>query len=194
MLKCSPRSLRFILAAILSSAAPGAMAQADAGRAAQAFEVVRSVLQHPRCQNCHIPGDAPRQHDASLRHDINVQRGPTGHGAAAMECSTCHGTENLPESYGLHVPPGAPAWHLPPPEMKMVFIDLSPAQLCAVIKNPRVTGGKDLHAMLVHIRDDKLVGWGWNPGQGRNPVPVPRERFVAAFQEWMSLGAPCPNS
>ena len=190
----SLRSLRFIMAAAVSLAAAGAMAQAEAGRASQAFEVVRSVLQNPRCQNCHIPGDAPRQHDASLRHDINVQRGPAGLGATAMECPVCHGTQNLPESYGLHVPPGAPAWRLPPPEMKMVFIDLSPGQLCAVIKNPRTTGGKDLPAMLVHIRDDKLVGWGWNPGLGRQPVPVPRERFVAAFQEWMSLGAPCPAS
>ena len=84
-------------------------------------------------------------------------------------------------------------WRLPPPEMKMVFIDLSPAQLCATIKNSHATGGKDLQAMLVHIRDDKLVAWGWNPGLGRNPVPVPREQFVAAFQEWMRLGAPCPT-
>ena len=194
MNKCSPRSLRFILAAILSCATAGAMAQGDTGRAAQAFEVVRSVLQHPRCQNCHIPGDAPRQHDKSVRHDINVQRGPSGNGATAMECRSCHGAENLPESYGLHVPPGAPAWRLPLPEMKMVFIDLSPAELCAVIKNPRATGGKDLQSMLVHIRDDKLVAWGWKPGLGRNPVPVPRDRFVAAFQDWMSLGAPCPAS
>ena len=168
------------------------MAQGDAGRAAEAFEVVRSVLQHPRCQNCHIPGDAPLQLDAGVRHAMNVQRGPRGNGATAMECATCHGSENLPESYGLHVPPGAPAWHLPPPETKMVFIDLSPAELCAVVKDRRATAGKDLQAMLAHIRDDKLVGWGWNPGLGRNPVPVPRNRFVAAFQEWMSLGAPCP--
>jgi hypothetical protein len=191
---CTARSVPSILAAILSCAAAGAMAQSDGGRATQAFEVVRSVLQHPRCQNCHIPGDAPRQHDASLRHDINVLRGATGNGATAMECSTCHGTENLPASYGPHVPPGAPAWRLPPPETKMVFIDLSPAQLCAVIKNPTATRGKDLNAMLVHIRDDKLVAWGWNPGLGRNPVPVPRAQFVAAFQEWMNLGAPCPAS
>ena len=190
----STRSVQFVLAMILSGAAAGAVAQVDSDRAARAFEVVRSVLQHPRCQNCHIPGDAPRQHDASLRHDMNVQRGPNGHGATAMECATCHGSENLPESYGLHVPPGAPAWHLPPPEMKMVFIDLTPAQLCATIKNSGATGGKDLRAMLIHIRDDKLVAWGWKPGLGRNPVPVPRDQFVAAFQEWMSLGAPCPAS
>ena len=185
-------SRRIILAAILSSTAAVAMAQGDGGRAAQAFEVVRSVLQHPRCQNCHIPGDAPLQLDTGVRHAMNVQRGPRGMGATAMECATCHGTETLPESYGTHVPPGAPAWHLPPPETKMVFIGLSPAQLCAVIKDRRATAGKDLPAMLAHVRDDRLVGWGWSPGLGRNPVPVPRERFVAAFQEWMSLGAPCP--
>ena len=74
----------------------------------------------------------------------------------------------------------------------MVFKDLSPGQLCRVIKDRRETGGKDLQAMLVHNRDDKLVGWGWDPGLGRKPVPVPRARFVAAWQEWMDLGAPCP--
>jgi hypothetical protein len=190
--RSSSRALRLVLAAGLSSIAAGAVAQSDSGRAAQAFEVVRSVLQHPRCQNCHIPGDAPLQLDAGVRHAMNVQRGARGKGATAMECATCHGTENLPESYGLHVPPGAPAWHLPPPETKMVFISLSAAQLCAVIKDRRETAGKDLQAMLAHIRDDKLVGWGWAPGLGRNPVPVPRAQFVAAFQEWMSLGAPCP--
>ena len=100
---------------------------------------------------------------------------------------------NLPVEYGLHVPPGAPNWHLPPPETKMVFIDVSPAQLCATIKDRAQTGGKDLQAMFVHNRDDKLVGWGWNPGLGRNPVPVPREEFVAAFKTWMDAGAPCPR-
>jgi hypothetical protein len=35
--------------------------------ALRAFEVVRSVLQHPRCQNCHIPGDAARRSDQMRR-------------------------------------------------------------------------------------------------------------------------------
>ena len=26
-----------------------------------AFGTIQTVLQHPRCQNCHIPGDAPLQ-------------------------------------------------------------------------------------------------------------------------------------
>jgi hypothetical protein len=171
-----------------------AAAQSDnASRAAQAFEVVRSVLQHPRCANCHIPEDFPRQLDTNVQHAMNIQRGPTGHGAAAMECSGCHGQENLPVSYGPHVPPGAPNWHLPPPETRMVFLGVSPAQLCATIKDKSATRGKDLQAMLVHNRDDKLVAWGWNPGLGRNPVPVPRDEFVAAFKTWMDLGAPCPG-
>jgi hypothetical protein len=188
------RAARLCFAAFAAATASLSIAQADdATRAAQAFEVVRSVLQHPRCANCHIPEDSPRQLDMSVRHSMNVQRGKTGHGATALECSTCHGQENLPESYGLHVPPGAPNWHLPPPETKMVFIDVSPAQLCASVKDKAATRGKDLQAMLAHNRDDKLVGWGWNPGLGRNPVPIPREQFVAAFKTWMDLGAPCPR-
>ena len=182
------------LVAFAAATSALAIAQTDnAARAAQAFEVVRSVLQHPRCANCHIPENSPRQLDTSLPHTMNVQRGNTGQGAAAMECTTCHGRENLPVGYGLHVPPGAPNWHLPPPETKMVFIDVSPAQLCTTIKDKAATGGKELPAMLAHNRDDKLVGWGWNPGLGRNPVPVPREQFVAAFKTWMDLGAPCPR-
>ena len=185
---------RLFIAALAAATPALARAQTDdTARAAQAFEVVRSVLQHPRCANCHIPEDAPRQFDVSLPHAMNVQRGNAGLGAAAMECATCHGQENLPTGYGLHVPPGAPNWRLPPPQTKMVFIDMSPAQLCATIKDKAATGGKDLPAMLAHSRDDKLVAWGWNPGLGRNPVPVPREQFVAAFKTWMELGAPCPR-
>jgi hypothetical protein len=188
-----PQFVRFATAAAAIATAPASLAQPEAGdRAARAFETVRAVLQHPRCANCHIPENAPRQHDTSVPHAMNVQRGPAGHGAIAMDCSTCHGKQNLPASYGLHVPPGAPTWHLPPPATKMVFIDVTPAQLCATIKNKAATGGKDLQAMLSHNRDDKLVGWGWDPGLGRAPVPIPRAEFVAAFQEWMNLGAPCP--
>ena len=31
-------------------------------------------------------------------------------------------------------------------------------------------GGKDLAAMLTHVRDDKLVAWGWAPGLRRRPL------------------------
>ncbi len=170
-----------------------ASAQATGGDAAlAAFEVVRSVFQHPRCQNCHIPGDSPLQHDEGRRHDQYVMRGPAGHGAIAMECSVCHREANAPVSYGDRSPPGAPNWHLPPPEMKMVFIGLSPRQLCETVKNRQATGGKDLPAMLAHVRDDKLVAWGWEPGGTRTRVPVSRADTVAAMKTWIDAGAPCP--
>jgi len=150
------------------------------------------VLQHPRCQNCHIPGDAPLQLDEGIPHRMNVLRGAEGKGAPGLACATCHDAQNPPASYGLHVPPGAPSWHLPPPDRKMVFINLTPAELCAAIKDPAKTGGKDLPAMLKHVTEDKLVLWGWNPGAGRKPVDVPHAEFVAAFKEWIDAGAPCP--
>jgi hypothetical protein len=160
--------------------------------ALRAFEVVRSVLQHPRCQNCHIPGNAPLQGDAGHAHAQFVVRGHDGRGAAAMECASCHQDQNLPVSYGNHVPPGAPNWHLPPPETKMVFIGLSPHELCQAIKDRSATGGKDLAAMLAHIRDDKLVAWGWAPGERRSSPPATRAETVLAFKTWTDAGAPCP--
>ena len=157
-----------------------------------AFETVRAVLQNPRCQNCHIPGDAPLQFDAGLPHAMNVQRGKDGRGAPGLACGTCHASSNPPASYGPHAPPGAPNWHLPPPEQKMVFIGLSSSELCRVLKDPQKNGGRDFAALDKHVSDDRLVLWGWNPGAGRAPVPIPHEQFVAAFRTWVSTGAPCP--
>ena len=191
-----PSSARALTAAAAAYLAIGALplaAQSTGGDAAlAAFETVRSVFQHPRCQNCHIPGDAPLQYDEGLRHAQYVMRGQTGHGATAMECSVCHRETNAPVSYGDRSPPGAPNWHLPPPQTKMVFIGLTPRQLCETVKSPQATGGKDLAAMLVHVRDDKLVGWGWEPGGVRTRPPVSREATVAAMKVWIDAGAPCP--
>lgn len=147
----------------------------------------------PGSQKCHIPGDAPLQFDAGLTHAQNVKRGDAGKGAAGLPCATCHGAANLPARYGAHVPPGAPNWHLPPPEHKMVFINVPAAQLCATLNDPKQNGGKDLAALLTHVTSDGLVLWGWNPGQGRAPVPVTHNAFVAAFKKWTDAGAPCPG-
>jgi hypothetical protein len=176
-------------AVALWAAAGQDRAQADA---VQAFSMVQKVLQHPRCQNCHIPGDAPLQFDQGLAHAQNVQRGPEGKGARGLACSTCHSTENPPASYGPHMPPGAPNWQLPPPEHKMVFIGLSGGELCRRLKNKAENGGRDLAALREHL-DDKLVLWGWEPGVGRAPVDVPRAEFIAAFERWAAAGGPCPG-
>jgi hypothetical protein len=177
-------------AVLLSEASPAAapVSQSD-GLAA--FETVRAVLQHPRCQNCHIPGDAPLQFDAGLVHGQDVVRGRIGMGAPGLLCSTCHGTANPPASYGEHMPPGAPNWRLPSPEHRMVFIGLSSGELCRHLKDKTETHGKDLDALLRHVTSDKLVLWGWHPGVGRAAVSVPHEEFVAKFKQWMAAGAPC---
>jgi len=50
------RALTIGLAACALIAAVSAAGQAqDRAQAVRAFETVREVLQHPRCQNCHIP-------------------------------------------------------------------------------------------------------------------------------------------
>lgn len=159
----------------------------------RAFTTVQTVLQHPRCQNCHIPGDAPLQFDDGRPHAQAVIRGKDGKGVAGMQCSTCHGAANLPESYGPQVPPGAPNWHLPPEHQKMVFIDLPASQLCSLLKDPPSNGGKNMDQMFEHISRDKLVLWGWAPGGERAPVSIPHEKFVAEFRLWMDAGAPCPE-
>src|SRR5438093_4431193 len=135
------------LAALFPAASPGAVAVTkDEGLTA--FETVRAVLQHPRCQNCHIPGDAPLQFDEGRPHAQNVLRGPGGKGAPGFACGTCHFTANPPASWGPHMPPGAPNWHLPPPQTKMVFIGVSSGELCRTLKDEKANGGKDLAALL----------------------------------------------
>jgi hypothetical protein len=158
-----------------------------------AFETVRSVLQHPRCQNCHPAGDIPLQGDAGTLHNQNVQRGPKGEGLAGAECTTCHGPANPPASYGAHIPPGTPkGWHMPPPETKMVFVGMAPKALCEQLKDPSKNGGRDMPKLREHL-EDPLVVWGWTPGAGRTPVPTPRAEFLAAFDAWAAAGSPCPQ-
>jgi hypothetical protein len=169
-------------------------AAAPAADPVASFAVVQQVLQHPRCMNCHPAGDRPLQGDDSHVHLQNIQRGEDGHGAKGLSCNACHGSANPPASYGFHTPPGvASGWHLPPPSMRMVFERVSAHDLCEQLKDPRRNGGKDMPAMLAHLSTD-LVLWGWSPGYGRAPVPIPHDRFVAAWTRWAAAGAPCPQA
>lgn len=196
MMRKTTRSF-LLLTALLAAAGSAGLAAAPKedrpdAEAIQAFGVVQKVLQHPRCQNCHIPGDAPLQFDQGVVHAQNVRRGPEGKGARGLACSACHSTQNPPASYGANMPPGAPNWQLPPPEHKMVFIGLSAGELCRGLKDQKENGGKDMAALLDHVSHDKLVLWGWDPGAGRKPVDVSHAEFVAAFRRWADAGAPCP--
>jgi hypothetical protein len=157
------------------------------------FEVVRTVLQSPRCLNCHPGGDAPLQGEDSHVHSMHVLRGSSGGGVAGLDCSTCHGLANPPDSYGPHMPPGvSTGWELPPAGLKMAFEGRTPRELCEQIKDPAQNGGRDLAGVLEHL-STPLVLWGWSPGLGRKPVPVPYADFIAAFKTWADGGAPCPE-
>jgi hypothetical protein len=187
------------LAALLlgGSFMPPALAQSspeEGKRAAalSAFATVERVFQHPRCSNCHIPGDSPLQFDSGTPHTMRVVRGPKGQGAPGYACSSCHGDINSPLAYGPGAPPGAPHWQLPPPEHKMAWKGLPSRQFCEAIKDKKFNGNRDLAALLKHVTEDKLVLWGWNPGGNRAPVPVTHAEFLASFKVWADAGAPCP--
>jgi hypothetical protein len=178
------------LALLASSLKAQTDAKPDAAASRAAFLQVYRVLTSPRCQNCHPAGDAPLQGDDSHVHLQNVKRGADGHGVTAMRCDTCHQTMNVP---GAHTPPGNPKWSLPSPKQKMVTVGRSPAELCKQIKDPKQNGGRSLAKLLDHIANDDLVGWGWNPGDGRSLPPLSREETVAQMKIWIAGGAACPE-
>ena len=155
----------------------------------QAFQDVYSVLQHPRCLNCHPSGDAPLQTDASTPHAMNITRSSTD---AGLKCAACHQTQNS-EAYGIAGgPPGAPNWHLPDAEMPLIFEGRSVSELCVQLKDPAQNGHKTLDQLYLHVAHDPLVLWGWEPGGHRTTPPLEHEAFASQFKQWMDAGAPCP--
>jgi cytochrome c5 len=184
---CAMSAVTFMRA---TSAAAPANPKPDAAASREAFLQAYKVFTSPRCQNCHPAGDAPLQGDDSHVHLQNVKRGSDGHGVYGMRCDTCHQAANLP---GEHMPPGNPKWGLPPAAHKMVFVGRSPAELCRQLKDPKQTGGRSLQALVEHIASDDLVGWGWDPGQGRSQPPLSRADTVAQMKTWIEGGAACPE-
>jgi hypothetical protein len=151
---------------------------------------VYSVLEHPRCVNCHPSGDAPLQGDDGRAHAQNVHRGPDGKGLYAQRCDACHQTENLA---GAHLPPGAPRWHLPREDMPLVFEGRSSGELCRQLRDPAHNGGMTPEQLIAHVDRDPLVLWGWNPGEGRASVSTSHAEFVQAMRTWIDGGCGCPE-
>lgn len=164
-------------------------------RAVALFAEAGRVLQHPRCLNCHPRGDQPFQGDAMLPHMPPVFRGGgklggrDGHGAAGMDCATCHGKKNFSASSSLGVP-GNENWHLAP--RSMAWEGASLQEICLQLKDPARNGGKTLSQIVEHNMHDSLVGWGWNPGVGRTPAPGTQKQFGELMQAWVDAGAHCP--
>jgi hypothetical protein len=91
------------------------------------------------------------------------------------------------------MPPGNPKWSLPPAKMKMIIQGETPGQFCRQLKDPAKNGNRTLAQIIEHVSQDDLVGWGWNPGDGRTLPPLNRPDFVAAMQQWVDGGAACPQ-
>lgn len=186
-------AMTLLCAAALRPSAPartqGPTSRNDA-QAIAAFEAIVPTLHHPRCMNCHMIGDYPRQGDDSHRHIMDVRRGPSGHGANAVQCSTCHGNHNL---VGIHMPPGAPDWALPSPAMPMIWQGLTDRQLCLLLKDPAQNGNRTVGQIVEHMHTP-LVLWGWHPGDGRTPIPQLQSAFLEDVQRWADYGAACPGA
>ena len=168
----------------------GSVTQRNDARARELFLSIIPVLKHPRCLNCHANGDFPRQGDDSHVHTQNVKRGLYGFGKYGQRCSTCHQEENVA---GLNMPPGAPNWQLPPADTPMIWEGKTPGQICRQIKDPKQNNGKTIAQIVEHVTADKLVLWGWNPGEGRTLPPMDHDEFARRFQEWATNGAACPE-
>lgn len=83
-------------------------------------------------------------------------------------------------------------WHLAPIEMAWQGKTLG--QICEQIKDPARNGNKDMAALVRHMAEDSLVGWGWSPGAGRTPVPGTQAEFGGLIKAWAEAGAHCPLS
>jgi hypothetical protein len=161
----------------------------DSIASVRAFEDVYKVLMSPRCMNCHPSGDIPLQGDDNHLHTMFPKRGKDGKGLYAMKCSNCHQPANTP---GIHTPPGAPEWHLPPSNMKMVFQGKTPRELALQIVDLKRNGNKNKQQLLDHAKDG-LVKAGWNMGEGRKAPPLSYDEFVKVWNTWIETGAYAPK-
>jgi hypothetical protein len=154
----------------------------------EAFQKAAAVLRHPRCLNCHIPGDGPLVGAKSEAHPMRVKRGTDGAGSVVLRCATCHQDTNgeLP-----HSPPGAANWKLPPPATRMAWVGLDDRKLCAAILNTKVNGGMARDKIVQHMEQDTRVLWAFEPGPGREAPPMDRHQFVELIRIWIEKGASC---
>jgi len=151
------------------------------------FEEASKVITHPRCLNCHPKDERPTQDNNLQPHQPWVVRGGDGHGAPGMRCQTCHHDDNY-DPAGV---PGHPKWALAP--ASMAWQGKTRGEICAQLLDPKRNGGMDHAKLIQHMAEDSLVGWGWTPGVGREPVPGTQAQFGELIRAWLDSGAHCPE-
>ncbi|WNG51069.1 Isoquinoline 1-oxidoreductase subunit [Archangium minus] len=163
-----------------------------AARSIALFAEAGRVITHPRCTNCHPADGIPRQGMEQRLHIPRVSGGPSGHGDPGLPCASCHRESNTPVvGESLQSIPGNPKWALAPVEM--AWVGRSLGHICEQLKDPQRNGGKSLTQLHHHMAEDVLVGWGWNPGPGLQPVPGTQQAFGELIQAWIDTGAHCPK-
>lgn len=181
-------------AAELKPASEFAAVADEKARSVALFEEAGKVILHPRCVNCHPAGDRPTQGMDMHPHQPPVSRGEADFGLAGMTCNTCHGADNFTvvgQAETIKSIPGNPKWKLAP--IEMAWQGKSLGEICAQIKDPARNGGKSLEEIVHHMAEDELVGWGWHPGAGREPVPGTQQAFGDLIRYWVETGAACPT-
>jgi hypothetical protein len=159
----------------------------DQATSLAAWNEIATVLQNPRCLNCHQL-DSPLQGDSRRVHIPHVVRGSDNQGVGAMRCQNCHNNMGNNPTSGT---PGGLHWQLAP--VSMLWQGLSSGDLCRAVKDPKRNGNRDGAALIKHMEDEPLVLYGWDPGKGREPVPIPHEKVVEAMKAWVAGGMACPN-
>ena len=160
---------------------------ADRERSIAAFREVATVLQSPRCLNCHVKGDRPRQGDDRHLHAQSVLRGLDGKGLPGLRCTNCHQDSNIDSAGG---PPGVAGWQMPPAATPMAWEGLSAGDLCRAVTDPRSNGHRTGAQVIDHLRTPQVT-WAWTPGPERTTPPLSYDQFMAKAQEWVSTGAIC---
>jgi hypothetical protein len=163
----------------------GQTQSAGAGESLAAWGKIVTVLQHPRCLNCHQL-NSPLQEDSRRMHIPHVVRGADSHGVGPMRCGNCHNDGNNLTSRT----PGAPEWSLAP--VSMLWQGLSSGDLCRMLKDSARNGKRSPEALVEHM-SSPLVLWGWNPGPGLEPVPIPHAEFINLMKVWVAGGTACPK-
>jgi hypothetical protein len=183
----SAQSPRVARDTVLKPASTFAGISDEHARSLALFLEASKVITSPRCMNCHPSGERPTQGDAMRPHQPLVVRGPAGFGVAAMRCSTCHQTTNSDDARV----PGNPAWRLAP--AFLAWQGKSLGEICRLLSDPARNGGRNAAALVKHMAEDSLVGWGWHPDKGRIPAPGTQKEFGEIVQAWLASGAACPR-
>ena len=163
----------------------------QSSRSAALFGEAAKVITSPRCMNCHPATRQPTQGDDRHAHVPMMFGGPQDRGVAGMPCRSCHMPANEPTLASIKTVPGHPDWRLAP--ASMAWQGKSVREICLQIKDPARNGGRSLADIHEHLATDTLVGWAFNPGEGRAPAPGTQVQMAALIDAWIATGATCPQ-